>query len=159
MDTQPNKSDQADSAILILEESDVISRGEMVPSNSNIDGHDILNQVQLQFIPTGNENLYVAGQLQSSKQNISSTSFPSQMIEPSTIVVGSMNEPICDTDFLVDTQAVDLGSPNSGPGDSTNSGKSIWNYNYYSKYFDLTSDMFFRRILWSLLPLTGGEKG
>lgn len=161
MDNQSNKSDQLDSAILILGESDIMCKGQIAPplNNPNLDGHQILNQVQLQFIPTGNENLYVAGQLQSSGQNASSTSVPSQIIEPSAVVVGSLNEPICDTDFLVDSQTVDLGSPVPGPSNSTNSGKSIWKFNYYSKYFDLTSDMFFRRILWSLLPLTGGEKG
>ncbi|OTF76260.1 hypothetical protein BLA29_004765 [Euroglyphus maynei] len=151
---------QSDSAILFLD-----STFEPKPPSTNqqsMDGHQILNQVQLQFIPTGNENLYVTGQIPNVQQQPQETT-RSYVMEPSIIVTGSIEQQRNrDTDFLVDnddTQPIDLGSPVRSPGENE-SKLTIWQFDYYARYFDLTSDQFFRRIIWSPVPLTmGNEKG
>ncbi len=85
---------------------------------------------------------------------------------------------IVDTDYLIGaTDPISLGSPVSvstlggggdsiggsslgGPQPSSNKVKySIWQFDYYAQYFDLSTDIFFRRVLWSFLPLTGDHKG
>ena len=160
----------SDSAILFLDSAfDPPLNPPPPPTSDNhpaqsMDGHQILNQVQLQFIPSGNENLYVSGQIQNTQQP-TTQSTRSFVLEPSIIVTGSTEQQKNrDTDFLVDnddTQPIDLGSPDGSKLANENQSKlTIWQFDYYARYFDLTTDQFIRRIIWSPVPLTqGNEKG
>ncbi|KAH7638698.1 hypothetical protein HUG17_2731 [Dermatophagoides farinae] len=158
-----------DSAILFLD-SAFEPKQPSTNQQQPMDGHQILNQVQLQFIPTGNENLYVTGQIQNAQQQQQQQqeTTRSYVMEPSVIVTGSnQQQKTRDTDFLVDnddTQPIDLGSPVRSHDGTTGNGNhkklTIWQFDYYARYFDITTDQFFRRIIWSLVPLTmGNEKG
>ncbi|KAH9518092.1 Yip1 member 1 [Dermatophagoides farinae] len=148
-----------DSAILFLD-SAFEPKQPSTNQQQPMDGHQILNQVQLQFIPTDTKCTTTTTQQQETTR--------SYVMEPSVIVTGSnQQQKTRDTDFLVDnddTQPIDLGSPVRSHDGTTGNGNhkklTIWQFDYYARYFDITTDQFFRRIIWSLVPLTmGNEKG
>lgn len=172
-----------DSAILFLDGTDPFGHMPFVPppaspamTSSGVapDGLQILDQVQkeLQFLPS-NETAYVTGTI--SAGTSSAPPFPGKA--PVGSLSGLMDSgsgggrtlaspPNADTDYLIGTDPISLGSPLSpmsvmnADGPSSNKIKhSIWQFEYYAQYFDLSTDIFFRRVLWSFLPLTGDHKG
>lgn len=188
-----NHLNNQDSAILYLGDPDPFGQQPFAPppvlpsappqvnnnnENSNQhhqDGHAILDQVQkeLQFLPSNEQ--FVSGQLSGG----SAPPLPSKSSASSGggIPSGVMDPSVPDTDYLIGTDPISLGSPLSpgsmssatammggggGPEDgppSTRIKYSIWQSEYYAQFFDLSTDIFFRRVLWSLLPLTGDNKG
>lgn len=176
--TRPTNSG-SDSAILFLDGTDPFGQVPFAPPApagmpsmaAPASGHQILDQVQreLQFLPSGNESSYhVTGTLSASAspsraQTGGRSAGPSGSMTNGDSTVNVV-PPVVDTDYLIGTDPISLGSPMS-PGEATNgptSNKvkySIWQFDYYAQYFDLSTDIFFRRVLWSFLPLTGDHKG
>lgn len=166
---QPFSSNN-DSAILLVDTSESFGPGASAPlpppslpvqSNSNLDGYQILNQVQQQltFMPSQNENVFISGNmLEPNRTDFSSTS--SQPSAPSFVMDGGgrggggENPSNLRLDFVQPSSA----EPERSNANASNK-YSIWQWNYYAKYFDLSSDVLTRRILWSFMPLTGGNKG
>lgn len=173
------------SAILVLDETATMSSSAAAVHTSTTasqpDGHQILDQVQLQFVPTGHENLYVSGPMSSAAATASAppmyTSSNASSNAGNVVITSGMEKSRHgDTDFLVDNMSIgdpiSLTSPVSDPGgkgaggdnvpphlDPNRAKYSVWQIEYYARYFDLTTDIFLRRVLWSFLPLTGGNKG
>lgn len=167
------------SAILMLDETITMPSSAVHTSTpSQLDGHQILDQVQLQFVPTGHENLFVSGPMSSAPSG--TPMYKSSNISSNAgnvvITTGMEKDRQGDTEFLVDNMSmsdpISLSSPLSDPGskgvvggnvppylDPNRPKYSVWQAEYYARYFDLTTDIFLRRVLWSFLPLTGGNKG
>lgn len=173
--TRPTNSD-SDSAILFLDGTDPFGQVPFAPPApagmpsmaAPASGHQILDQVQreLQFLPSGNES-YVTGTLSASPSRAQTggrSAGPSGSMTNGDSTAVNVVPPVVDTDYLIGTDPISLGSPMS-PVEATNgptSNKvkySIWQFDYYAQYFDLSTDIFFRRVLWSFLPLTGDHKG
>lgn len=150
--------DNSNPALLLVDTSEDPSVSPRVPVDEPaLTGHQILNQVhqELQFLPSTNHNVFVSGNLQDQAGKSSSASAMGTM--------GSSN-PSADTEFLIsskhmDSTTISLDSPDSGSQPLQQKKYSIWQNEFYAQYFNLNSDVFFRRVIWSSLPLTGGNKG
>lgn len=164
---QPFSSNN-DSAILLVDTSESFGPGASAPlpppslpvqSNSNLDGYQILNQVQQQltFMPSQNENVFISGNmLEPNRTDFSSSS--SQPSAPSFVMDGGGGGGGDPSNLRLDFVQPSSAEPERSNANASNK-YSIWQWNYYAKYFDLSSDVLTRRILWSFMPLTGGNKG
>ncbi|KAJ6220765.1 hypothetical protein RDWZM_006577 [Blomia tropicalis] len=160
MDGDPfNQQEDSKHAILSLDQTDPFGQTPFAPpvlpnvSTNQPDGFQILNQVQseLQFLPQQNENAYVMGTM-SGPDNAGSSKSDNMMNQS----MGS--PPNADTSYLIGTEETLSPSSTIGPG-GPRAKYSLWQFEYYAQYFNLSTDIFFRRIMWSLLPLTGDNKG
>ncbi|KAH9409439.1 Yip1 member 1 [Tyrophagus putrescentiae] len=134
------------------------------------------------FVPTGTLSASASPSRNAlanqSKGGLLSGSMTTTSSAPDVPTAVTVVPAIVDTDYLIGaTDPISLGSPVSvstlggggdsiggsslgGPQPSSNKVKySIWQFDYYAQYFDLSTDIFFRRVLWSFLPLTGDHKG
>ena len=135
-----------DSAILFLGESS--SANPQNPSSTS--GHEILDQVQkeLQFLPTQGEE-FIAGTITTPNSN-------STTVEIIPITRSTNNE-----NFL--TTGNELGGTLNSPNDNDNNQQrskfTIWQFEYYSQYFQINTDMFWQRVIWACFPLSSGSRG
>ncbi|KAF7496307.1 Protein YIPF1 [Sarcoptes scabiei] len=143
----PNNSNN--SAILSIDSS-----SQIIPNISHIDGHNILNQVQLEFISSvDDENVFFTDR----NKQMDLFENQSERLNRFDQLNNEMNNG--NENFVSENiQQIDqLESSKHSADESSN--KSIWKIEYYSRYFDLTTKIFFQKILWSILPLNVGDKG
>lgn len=159
-------SDLTNASLLLLDTNGSNATSISIPeqtTGTNISGHQILSQVQqeLNFLPSTNDNVLVMGNIQMPNGD------QVQNVHTAAIMTGTMESNVNkDSDLLISSKSFDLSSttisldsPDGGTQSSKNPKYSIWQSEFYAQYFDITTEIFCRRVLWSLLPLTGGNKG